>query len=160
MSTNSRFTIAIHALTMMARENRPLSSSQIAHSVNTNPVTIRKILCSLSNAGLINTLQGAEGGSMLARPAQEISLLDVYHATEQAGVFTLYPSTPNDDCPCGRHMEPVLAAVFSEAEAAMTRVLAGKSLTDIMHDVDTHLLADIQPFPQTINKQHQASELA
>lgn len=145
MSTNSRFTIAIHALTMMARENRPLSSSHIAQSVNTNPVTIRKILCSLSNAGLITTFQGVEGGSCLAKVAHQITLLDVYQATEQAPVFTLYPSAPSDECPCGRHMEPVLAAVFAEAEAALTSVLAHKTLAAVMQDVDTHLLSETLP---------------
>jgi hypothetical protein len=47
MSANSRFTVALHILTWMvlvARQREIVTSDQIAASVNTNPVFIRRIL--------------------------------------------------------------------------------------------------------------------
>lgn len=134
MSTNSRFAVAIHTLAMLAKSPRPVSSSHIAASVNTNPVTIRKILCELSEAGLIETLLGVDGGAVLSRPAREITLLDIYHATHQGPVFNSYASDPNPSCPCGRVLPNILDKVFGEAERALEAVLARKSLADVMHD--------------------------
>ena len=54
MSTSSRFAVAVHILTLMAwSEDEPLKSEQVAESVNTNPVVIRRMLCELSEANLV-----------------------------------------------------------------------------------------------------------
>jgi|GEM_PF-555105 len=42
-----------------------------------------KTLKSLSSAGIIATKEGAGGGSMLAKPVSQITLLDVFMAVEQ-----------------------------------------------------------------------------
>ena len=55
MSINSRFTVTVHILALLALEQKPLSSKYIAASVNTNPVVIRRILGLLSRAGLVTT---------------------------------------------------------------------------------------------------------
>jgi DNA-binding IscR family transcriptional regulator len=45
MSTSSRFAVAVHVLTLMAwADEEPLKSEQVAESVNTNPVVIRRML--------------------------------------------------------------------------------------------------------------------
>ena len=102
MSASSRFAVAVHALTLMAsRGDEPLNSGQIAASVNTNAVVIRRILCALSNAGLVTTQAGAAGGSRLARPPAEITLLDVRRALDEGGAFVLHRRTPDKRCLVG-----------------------------------------------------------
>lgn len=136
MSANSRFAMAVHTLALLARNQRAISSSQIANSVNTNPVTIRKVLGSLNAAGLVGTQMGADGGAILAREPSRISLLDIYHATEQKAVFAFHPKRPNQQCDCGRNITGVLGCVFEEAESAMLRVLDNKTLADVLNDID------------------------
>src|SRR5690606_8098214 len=46
------------------------------------PPTVSKVLKMLSDACLVNSLRGAEGGYRLARPAAEISVADVIAAME------------------------------------------------------------------------------
>src|SRR5437867_10727690 len=85
--TNSRFAVAVHVLTLMAwADEEPLKSEQVAESVNTNPVVIRRMLCELAEAKLVVSQTGAMGGSKLARPAHQITLLDIYQPW-RAGVF-------------------------------------------------------------------------
>src|SRR5205085_12209386 len=100
MSMNSRFAVAVHALTLMAwSDDEPLKSEQIAVSVNTNPVVIRRMLCELAEDKLVVSHTGATGGSRLARKPAQISLLDVYRAVECTNIFSLHPKRPSHRCP-------------------------------------------------------------
>ena len=139
MSINSRFAVAVHILALLALEDRPLSSKYIAGSVNTNPVVIRRILSTLSKAGLIETQLGVDGGSTLARPAEKISLLEVYNVSEQGHLFALHSNQPNPLCPCGRNIQPTLLGVFKKAEAALESTLAEATIAEVVQDIVAQL---------------------
>jgi predicted transcriptional regulator len=68
MNTNQRFSISIHALTLLAA-NEALTSEAIANSVDTNPVVIRRTMASLREHGLVESKPGANGGWRLLRSA-------------------------------------------------------------------------------------------
>ena len=55
----------------------PLKSEQVAESVNTNPVVIRRMLLELAEAGLVVSQTGSLGGSKLANDPSKTTLLDV-----------------------------------------------------------------------------------
>ena len=90
MAANSRLTVAVHALAWMALAQRQgrdvLTSDQVAASVNTNPVIIRRCLGDLRRAGLVGVRHGAGAGWSLARPAGEITLLEVHDEIGRAHV--------------------------------------------------------------------------
>ncbi len=134
--SNSRFAIALHTLALLACSDGTKSSTAIAASVNTNPVTIRKVLGSLNCAGLTETVMGSDGGARLTRTPSEISLLDIYRATEQRPLFEHHPKPPNQDCDCGRKITPVLSCVFHDAEDALCDVLATKTLADVLLEME------------------------
>lgn len=58
------------------------ATSQIAETKNIPPSFLAKIISQLSIAGLIHTSRGARGGVTLARPANEISILEVVEAID------------------------------------------------------------------------------
>ena len=73
MKISSRFTVAVHILSLVAIESNELCTSEwIAESVNTNPVVIRRIIGKLRNAGLIQVRQGL-GGATLQKPLKDIT---------------------------------------------------------------------------------------
>ena len=132
MST-SRFAVAVHVLTLMAwSDDEPLKSDQIAMSVNTNPVVIRRMLCELAGEQLVVSQTGSMGGSRLARNPKQITLLDVYRAVESADVFSLHPKRPNKRCPVGSSIGTVLAEVRTEMDAAIAHVLTGITIGDVV----------------------------
>ena len=136
MQTSSRFAVAVHILALMVgADEEPIKSDQMAGSVNTNPVVIRRILCSLSRAKLVNSQTGAAGGSRLARKASQISLLDVYRAVEGGCVFALHRQPPNRRCFVGGHIEAVLGEVLEEVNLAVERVLAKTTIGQVLHSV-------------------------
>ena len=133
MSTNSRFAVAVHVLSLMAWSGEePLKSEQVAESVNTNPVVIRRMLLELAEAGLVVSQTGSLGGSRLANDPAETTLLDVYRALEYAGVFSLHRAPPSRDCPVGVNIETVLGEVLLEVDTAVEQVLGKITINDVV----------------------------
>jgi len=133
MSTNSRFAVAVHVLSLMAWSGEePLKSEQVAESVNTNPVVIRRILKELAEAGLVVSQTGSLGGSRLAHDPAETTLLDVYQALEYGGVFSLHRAPPSRDCPVGVNIETVLGDVLLEVDNAVEKVLQNITINDVV----------------------------
>jgi len=131
--TNSRFAVAVHVLTLMAwSDDEPLKSDQVAESVNTNPVVIRRMLCELAQANLVVSQSGSMGGSRLARKPGAITLLDVYRALEFRGVFSLHRQPPSRRCPVGVNIETVLGNVLEEVDSAVEQVLAEITIKDLV----------------------------
>jgi Rrf2 family protein len=136
MSANSRLTIAVHVLTWMAlARGRGLSwmtSDQVAASVNTNPVIIRRSLGDLHRAALVDVRRGAGAGWSLAREPREITLLEVYDAVEREPLFAMHRTKPNLECPVGRGIRPALGRVYNEIDQSLRRELTRTSIADVL----------------------------
>ena len=136
MPASCRFAVAVHVLALMARAGgAPLKSGAIARSVNTNPVVIRRILCALARAGLVTSQTGAAGGTRLARPAAEITLMEVYRAVEPREIFALHRRPPDPDCPVGMNIETVLHGLQSEIDNAVDAALGRTTVANVVRSV-------------------------
>jgi Rrf2 family protein len=130
---SSRFAVAIHVLTLLARSgDEPVKSDSVAASVNTNPVVIRRILCALAAAELVTSQSGAAGGSRLARRPEQITLCDIYRAVAGGDAFLLHRRRPDRRCIVGANIEEVLGGVLRETNAAVERALARTTIADIV----------------------------
>lgn len=134
MKISSRFTVAIHIISLLAIYGKPtLTSEQIAGSVNTNPVVIRRILGMLKAQGIVNMNRGS-GGAYLTKPVESITMLDVYKAVcEMEGdqLFRVHEN-PNLDCPVGANIQEVATTTLRNAQEAMEAVLDKTTLRDLI----------------------------
>jgi Rrf2 family protein len=136
MPTSTRFAVAVHILAGLATYGDvPLNSEIIAKSANTNAAVIRRILSMLNEAGFSRAQLGQGGGAMLARPASEITLLDVYRAVEREGLFALHRSKPDAECLVGRNIQSVLEATLCKARSMMEAELAKVTIADVARDI-------------------------
>ncbi len=110
------------------------TSEQVANSVNTNPVVIRRLLGELRDAGLVESRRGAGAGWRLTRPPESISLADVYAAVEDGPLFALHSAEPNQKCPVGHGIRSALGPVYEGAEAAVRAELARSSVADVLRE--------------------------
>src|SRR5882724_1431630 len=132
MTSNSRFAVSVHILAYLAyRQGAAVPSAEIAASVDTNPVVIRRLLSALVKAKLVTAQKGASGGFALARPAENISLLTLYRAVEPDPEHGLRRFAPNHKCPVGAKIESILHGVFVKAQTSMEAELARVSLADV-----------------------------
>lgn len=74
---------AMLIMSQMAKEpDSVLSATYLAEVLHLTAPTVSKILKMLSDAGLVNSVRGAEGGYHLARPAVQITVVDIIAAME------------------------------------------------------------------------------
>jgi Rrf2 family protein len=132
MAGNSRFAVSVHILAYLVyREGAAVPSAEIASSVDTNPVVIRRLLSALVKAGLVGTQKGVTGGFSLARNPKDISLRAIYHAVEPKPDCGLKHFAPNRKCPVGAKIETILHQVLLKAQASMEAELDRVSLATV-----------------------------
>jgi DNA-binding IscR family transcriptional regulator len=134
----TRFAVSLHILSLISKDggNGDSTSARLAWSIGTNPVVVRRISGQLARAGLI-TVQRGPGGANLARPAESITLRDVWQAIHPEEALLRVHGRTNPACAVGRHVPDRLWARFVEAESAMLDNLARTSLADLnasLHD--------------------------
>src|SRR5262249_39920253 len=72
----------LHSLLWLVDGTEPLSSRDLAEFQNLSPSFLAKIFAKLEKAGIVTATEGVRGGYVLARPAGEISFLEVVDAIE------------------------------------------------------------------------------
>ena len=140
MQISSRFTMAVQVLTCIEvlKDEMPLNSETIAGSVGVNPVMVRNIFRMLKKADLINVQRGGNGGVSLAKPIDEISLLDVYKAVDsiEDGELFHFHENPSANCPVGRNIHNVMDSRLDEIQEAMEQKMASMKLSDVISDTE------------------------
>ncbi|MCS4454154.1 Rrf2 family transcriptional regulator [Clostridium botulinum] len=134
MKISSRFSVAVHILSILSMEDKNLCTSEwIAGSVNTNPVVIRRVMGMLKRAGLVNVIAGT-GGAYLLKDLDQITLLDVYRAVDvvKEGELFQFHDSPNINCPIGANIQSVMEGVLLNAQEAMEQVLENVTMEYIV----------------------------
>ena len=83
-----------------------VSIKEISEKLNISFHFLTKILQTLTQQGIMTSFRGPKGGVALAKPAAEISLLDVVQAIDGESLFTdcvLGLNNCGDDQPCPLH---------------------------------------------------------
>jgi Rrf2 family protein len=128
-----RFSISIHILVLLADSDEEwLSSDYLAGSMNINPVLVRKELSNLRKHGFILSKEGKNGGSMLAKSADEILLSEVYRVVSSQTLLGNSLASPNPKCPIGRQINEHLKDLNLEAEKFMIEQLSNQTVADFI----------------------------
>ncbi len=141
MRMNTRFSVAMHAMTLIALNeikygDRPVTSEIMARSINTNPVVIRRLIAMLKKAGLVEVRAGV-GGAALKRAPEDITLLDIYNAVKTPGDDTLFDvhKHPNKECYVGAYILEAVAPPLQDAHKALEDRLAASTLQEVIRPV-------------------------
>lgn len=139
MQISSRFTIAVHVLICIEvfKDEYQVNSEFIAGSVGVNPVIIRNIFGQLKKAGLISVRRGGNGGVSLTRPADNITLYDVYRAVEplEGDELFHFHENPAASCPVGRNMHRVMDGRLRKIQSAMENEMSSMTISDVIVDI-------------------------
>lgn len=133
---DTKFSVALHILTMISESKERLSSQALANSVGTNASYIRKVLVLLKNANLVSSSQGKIGYQLNKMP-DKISLLEVYYATQEIKHLSLFQvhQNANLNCPVGKYIQTALTPIFADLEAQLIDKLATNTLADVIKNM-------------------------
>ena len=136
MRSDSQYTVGIHTLMLVTffEEDR-ITSQKVARSIRCNPVIVRNVFTKLSKAGLLKPGMGRRR-TELARPAEEITLYDVFVATQSDDVDSMFRMyDPNPFCPVGHDIHRILSLRFEDARDAMFDSLRGTTIADLVAEL-------------------------
>lgn len=140
--TNTRFALAVHALTLLggAPPGEVLSSEVLAGSIGASPVHVRRVLGVLRNAGLVASRPGPGGGWELAGADGSTTLAEVWRAVQgEDPVLGLHDANP--ECTVGRRIQRELVAVDRSAARAIEQELEHLTLALLVQRTDPAELA-------------------
>ncbi|MBK0347571.1 Rrf2 family transcriptional regulator [Aerococcaceae bacterium zg-ZJ1578] len=130
---DTKFSVALHILAMISESKEVLSSQALAESVGTNASYIRKVIALLKNAGIISSQQGRTG-YQLSKSPNEISLLEIYFATQEVNHISLFQihQNANKECLVGKHIEKAMIPIFTNVEKHLEDELANQTLEQVI----------------------------
>jgi len=89
---------ALHAVAYMAQQksDRPVASHKIAQERGIPERFLLKVLKPLVTARVLTSIKGPNGGYRLAKPATDITMLEIVEAVEQAKIEGTAPPPVSD----------------------------------------------------------------
>lgn len=142
MRHDSRLSRMLHVMIHMGHHGRAMTSDMIAGMLNANPVVIRRTMAGLREQGYVRSEKGHGGGWTLAKPLEELTLLDIYRAVGEPSVFAVGPAYDMPGCLIEQAVNSTLKDVFAEAERLLLTRFAGVTLAEIAKDFPTGSLLD------------------
>lgn len=131
MNISSKAEYGIRALAEIARQPRIAKRSAIAERQRIPLPFLTQVLQALVGGGLVSSSRGPDGGYSLARPATDITLLDV--VTLLQGPVTPKPCLgENQATTCPLDTDCRLRDVWQELRVANETILRQTTLADIM----------------------------
>jgi Rrf2 family protein len=130
VGVSRRTDYAIRILLELARsDGAPVSVRALAESQDVPYAFARGIQRELVSARLVESRRGAQGGILLARPAEQISLLDVVEAMQGPPSCSVCTSDPGW---CKRIGGCSVHGIWSEADKMVSEYLGTKSLAGLI----------------------------
>src|SRR5690606_10456395 len=119
-------------LTVLATQPESvLSAAELAERSGLEAPTVSKVLKPLAQAGLLEGFRGARGGYRLARPASQISLVEIVEAMEGPLAMT---ECSLDDHECGIAHQCGVRANWRRINDVIAAALGNVSLAQMLED--------------------------
>ncbi len=112
----------------------PLASISERQDLSLN--YLESIFAYLKRAGLVTGIAGAQGGYVLSRPADEISLLNILSVLE--GDMSVYDSVGDET----KIRSFLNRNVWEVIDQNVNKVLTGTTLKDVMEEIKTQCLSN------------------
>lgn len=130
MSRSTKLVSAAYIMSYIAaKDPQQLTTDSIADAMKDHPARVRQIVAALVKAELLNSLRGAGGGVVLARPPEKITMKDIYLAVDEQPLLSIGLRAGFDGWDNTSTVRPVLTALYAEMESDLVEKLAKMKLT-------------------------------
>lgn len=133
LSSGFKSGLRILALLGESPPGSPVPISVMTPQLGLSDKYLEQLLMVLKRAGVVRSTRGANGGFMLARPAEDISLLDIMKALQG----------PIEFCDCGQEecRDCLRPEIWKALELCVGNTLSSISLAHLISDDSFHVMA-------------------
>lgn len=134
ISAKTRYGIAslVH-LAQKSGEDRLVPILSISEALGISKIYLEQVFSLLKRGEIVTSVKGAQGGYQLSRPANEITMLEIFRATEQ----TLFEKAEDTVPFTGQEIEKAMKAlVFDRIDHALESSLEAITLLDLVHEAN------------------------
>ena len=111
----------------------PITIKTVAESQDISEHYLEQLMSALKKAGLVESVRGAQGGYMLARTPDEISIGDIIRVLE--GPITLVDCAPEHGIPeCVKADRCVTRGIWQKMGESIANVVDSITLGDLVED--------------------------
>ncbi|MGO4109786.1 RrF2 family transcriptional regulator [Paenibacillus sp. YAF4_2] len=133
--TSSTFGLAIQGLVLLSMSNKVCPSQELAKMMNTGTTFLRRMLRPLVRASLVEAREGRDGGYLLAKPANLITVADVYRALELHDPLGSGMIDSTTDCERGNQLKGLFQEMSSQVEESTLRVFEQYTIEHIAAEI-------------------------
>lgn len=132
--------LAMHALAKMAYNSPEMvRTPQVAQELGASEAHLSKVMQRLVKSELIHSIRGPHGGFNLAKPAEDITLMDIYEAIEghfePAHCLLPKPACDGKNCILGGMISSINHQVQDYLRKTTLAQLAGRNREIMNHTV-------------------------
>ena len=145
ISTKSQYAsrALFHLAMAGATRTAPVRIADIAREQNIPKKYLEQILLLFKNAGILASKPGLKGGYYLARPLREVTMAEVLEVAEgPLDPVRCVSKTDHAPCPFADESRCALKTVWREAGEAVSGVLSGITLQDLVERAEELNAAD------------------
>jgi DNA-binding IscR family transcriptional regulator len=99
---------------------------------------VRSVLSKLVKAGLVVTSRGRNGFSSLSRPANKISLLEIYKAIAAPPVFSIHKYPNEKTCRTSCTHKEAMAELLEDTQQAFETRLSRRVLSEMVEKAKSY----------------------
>ena len=133
LSTKVRYAVRAMTELAMADGDKYVPLRHIAEKQGLSMKYLEQMAAQLKIAGLVQSVRGAEGGYRLARPADAISVWDIYRVLDVSTELVDCRSTNCADRPsvCSRSGRCAAQEVWHEISGSVRKIMESRSLQQL-----------------------------
>lgn len=113
-------------------DDEAVALSQIAERQGISMNYLEQLVAKLKKSGIVHGIRGAQGGYVLAMPAEEISVGDILRALEGDLIPVDCSELNNDDTPCSNSDICVTKYVWKRISDSINDAVDGIMLSDLV----------------------------
>lgn len=153
LSTSARYSLRALSDLCTCPENDPVSVSDISSRQNIPLTYLEQLFGKLRRAGILDSVRGSQGGYMLARPADDITIADILQALGEPVIF----GSCQTDKGCENAVTCPTFNLWRKVKGSVDEILRTTTLDDIAGE--STALLDAQPDPEREEARRKAQEL-
>ncbi|NLY03381.1 MAG: Rrf2 family transcriptional regulator [Campylobacter sp.] len=121
---------ALLSLIFISKKDEPQDVECISNELEISRSFLAKILQNMARDGILNSFKGANGGFMLSRSPENITMLEVVESAERHEMSVFECSKSRDLCKKGEECK--IWNIFNDIQMHVDEYLGGIKLSEVM----------------------------